>query len=33
VLPEVGTVAGHDDLCQRCAEVVGRQPDLAAAGS
>jgi isoleucyl-tRNA synthetase len=33
VLPEVGAVAGHDDLCQRCAEVVGRQPDLAAAGS
>ncbi len=33
VLPEVGAVAGHDDLCRRCAEVVGRQPDLAAAGS
>jgi len=33
VLPEVGSAAGHDDVCHRCAEVVGRQPDLAAAGS
>ncbi|MCG8695211.1 MAG: isoleucine--tRNA ligase [Minwuiales bacterium] len=23
VLPEVGSVAGHDDLCQRCADAVG----------
>jgi isoleucyl-tRNA synthetase len=24
VLPEVGHVPGHDDLCQRCAEVIDR---------
>ena len=24
VLPEVGHVAGHDDLCQRCADVIDR---------
>jgi isoleucyl-tRNA synthetase len=24
VLPEVGLVAGHDDLCRRCAEVIDR---------
>ncbi len=24
VLPEVGTVPGHDDLCRRCADVVGQ---------
>jgi len=34
VLPEVGHVAGHDDLCQRCADVLDRNaaPALAAAG-
>jgi len=34
VLPEVGHVAGHDDLCRRCAEVLdrGAVPALAAAG-
>ena len=26
VLPEVGTVAGHEDLCGRCAEAVGDTP-------
>jgi isoleucyl-tRNA synthetase len=35
VLPEVGSVTGdsggHDDLCHRCADVVGRLPDLEAA--
>jgi isoleucyl-tRNA synthetase len=31
VLPEVGRVPGHDDLCRRCAEVVGAlSPALAA---
>jgi isoleucyl-tRNA synthetase len=24
VLPEVGHVPGHDDLCRRCAEVLDR---------
>ncbi len=24
VLPEIGQVAGHDDLCPRCAEVIDR---------
>ena len=33
VLPEVGSAAGHDDLCHRCTEVVDRQPDLVAAGA
>jgi isoleucyl-tRNA synthetase len=36
VLPEVGHVPGHDDLCQRCAEVIDRGAGaglpLAAAG-
>jgi isoleucyl-tRNA synthetase len=36
VLPEVGHVAGHDDLCQRCADVIDRGAGaglpLAAAG-
>jgi isoleucyl-tRNA synthetase len=34
VLPEVGHVPGHDDLCRRCAEVLdrGAVPALAAAG-
>jgi isoleucyl-tRNA synthetase len=34
VLPEVGHVHGHDDLCRRCAEVIDRGaiPALAAAG-
>jgi isoleucyl-tRNA synthetase len=34
VLPEVGHVPGHDDLCWRCAEVLdrGAVPALAAAG-
>ncbi|HKS87918.1 MAG TPA: isoleucine--tRNA ligase, partial [Stellaceae bacterium] len=34
VLPEVGAVAGHDDLCRRCADVIdrGAAPTLAAAG-
>jgi isoleucyl-tRNA synthetase len=27
VLPEVGHVAGHDDLCRRCARVVGSLGD------
>ncbi len=27
VLPEVGHVAGHDDLCGRCAEVIDRGAD------
>ena len=33
VLPEVGHVAGHDELCQRCAEVIdrGALPVVAAA--
>ncbi len=33
VLPEVGTVAAHPDLCQRCADAVealGGQPPLPA---
>jgi isoleucyl-tRNA synthetase len=29
VLPEVGTVAGHADLCRRCAGVVGEMADAA----
>jgi isoleucyl-tRNA synthetase len=29
VLPEVGTVAGHPDLCRRCAEVVGEMAGAA----
>ena len=32
VLPEVGHVAGHPDLCQRCAEVVDRLPQPATTG-
>ena len=36
VLPEVGHVPGHDDLCQRCADVIDRGAGagmpLAAAG-
>jgi isoleucyl-tRNA synthetase len=34
VLPEVGHVRGHDDLCRRCAEVLDRGaiPALSAAG-
>ena len=33
VLPEVGHVAGHDDLCRRCAEIIDSgAADLAAAG-
>ena len=34
VLPEVGHVAGHADLCRRCAEVLdrGAVPAMAAAG-
>jgi isoleucyl-tRNA synthetase len=34
VLPEVGHVSGHDDLCRRCADVLdhGGVPALAAAG-
>jgi hypothetical protein len=32
VLPEVGVVPGHADLCRRCADVVDRAGlDLAAA--
>ena len=31
VLPEVGHVSGHDDLCQRCAEVLDRGAIPAAA--
>ncbi|MGH7111737.1 MAG: isoleucine--tRNA ligase, partial [Stellaceae bacterium] len=34
VLPEVGGVPGHDDLCRRCADVVGRfSPAVAASAS
>jgi isoleucyl-tRNA synthetase len=29
VLPEVGTVAGHAELCRRCAGVVGEMADAA----
>jgi isoleucyl-tRNA synthetase len=34
VLPEVGHVAGHDDLCRRCADVIdrGAVPSMIAAG-
>jgi isoleucyl-tRNA synthetase len=33
VLPEVGHIAGHDDLCRRCAEVIERSaPSAMAAG-
>jgi isoleucyl-tRNA synthetase len=31
VLPEVGSVPGHADLCRRCADVVDRHPGLVAA--
>ena len=30
VLPEVGNVAAHADLCRRCAEVVDHLPAAAA---
>jgi isoleucyl-tRNA synthetase len=33
VLPEVGHVSGHDDLCRRCAEVIDRGTGAAAAAS
>jgi isoleucyl-tRNA synthetase len=33
VLPEVGQVAGHDDLCRRCAAVVDGAAMAAAAGA
>jgi isoleucyl-tRNA synthetase len=32
VLPEVGHIPGHDDLCQRCAEVLDRGANPALAG-
>jgi len=32
VLPEVGHVPGHDDLCQRCAEVLDRGVSAALSG-
>ncbi len=33
VLPEVGQVPGHADLCHRCAEIVGSHPVSARAAS
>jgi isoleucyl-tRNA synthetase len=30
ILPEVGTIAGHDDLCRRCSEAVGSLEGAAA---
>ncbi|MGE5269695.1 MAG: isoleucine--tRNA ligase [Thiohalocapsa sp.] len=33
VLPEVGHVAGHDDLCRRCADVIDRSAFPAAAAA
>jgi isoleucyl-tRNA synthetase len=32
VLPEVGSVAGHADLCQRCADVIDRGAGASGAG-
>ena len=32
VLPEVGSVSAHPDLCQRCADAVERLPATAASG-
>jgi isoleucyl-tRNA synthetase len=33
VLPEVGHVPGHDDLCRRCAEVVDRSGHIVNTGA
>jgi isoleucyl-tRNA synthetase len=33
VLPEVGRVPGHDDLCRRCAEIVGGLSPAMATGA